>query len=85
MNRPPYGYLEDPMKKGHWIIDPETATVVKRIFDLVLAGNGPMRIANLLEKYQVPTAKAIYAKRRGKPLPPLAFLVLLASFFSAND
>ena len=73
MNRPPYGYLEDPMRKGHWIIDPETAPVVKRIFDLALAGNGPMRIANLLEKDQVPTAKAIYAKRRGKPLPPFPY------------
>ena len=61
------------MRKGHWIIDPETAPVVKRIFDLALAGNGPMRIANLLEKDQVPTAKTIYAKRRGKPLPPLCF------------
>ena len=64
LNRPPYGYLEDPMRKGHWIIDPETAPVVKRIFDLALAGNGPKRIANLLEKDHVPTAKAIYDLNR---------------------
>lgn len=44
-----YGYPEDPMQKGHWIIDPETAPVVKRIFDLALAGNGPKRIANQVE------------------------------------
>ena len=73
MNRPPYGYLEDPMRKGHWIIDPETAHVVKRIFDLALAGNGPKRIANLLEKDKVPTAKTIYAQRHGKPLPPFPY------------
>ena len=73
LNRPPYGYLEDPMRKGHWIIDPETAPVVKRIFDLALAGNGPKRIANLLEKDHVPTAKAIYAKRHGKPMLPFPF------------
>lgn len=73
LNRPPYGYLEDPMQKGHWIIDPETAPVVKRIFDLALAGNGPKRIANLLEKEKVLTAKAIYAQRHGKPLPPFPY------------
>lgn len=73
LNRPPYGYLEDPMQKGHWIIDPETAPVVKRIFDLALAGNGPKRIANMLEKEKVPTAKTIYAQRRGKLLPPFPY------------
>lgn len=61
------------MQKGHWIIDPETAPVVKRIFDLALAGNGPKRIANLLEKEKVPTAKTVYAQRHGKPLPPLPY------------
>ncbi len=73
MNRPPYGYLEDPMQKGHWIIDPETAPVVKRIFDLALAGSGPKRIANLLEKEKVPTSKTVYAQRHGKPLPPFSY------------
>ena len=73
MNRPPYGYLEDPMRKGHWIIDPETAPVVKRIFDLALAGNGPKRIANLLEKDKVSTAKTIYAQHHGKQLPPFPY------------
>ena len=73
MNRPPYGYLEDPLQKGHWVIDPETAPTVKRIFDLALAGNGPTRIANLLEKDQVLTPKAIYAQRHGKPLPPFPY------------
>lgn len=73
MNRPPYGYLENPMQKGHWIIDPETAPVVKRIFDLALAGNGPTRIANLLEKEKVPTSRTVYAQRHGKPLPPFPY------------
>ncbi|MBR3107712.1 MAG: recombinase family protein [Clostridia bacterium] len=73
MNRPPYGYLEDPMRKGHWIIDPETAPVVKRIFDLALAGSGPKRIANLLEKEKVSTSKTVYARRHGKPLPPFPY------------
>ena len=73
MNRPPYGYLEGPMRKGHWIIDPETAPVVKRIFDLALAGSGPKRIANLLEKEKVPTSKTVYAHRHGKPFPAFPY------------
>lgn len=73
LNRPPYGYLEDPMRKGYWIIDPETGPVVKRIFDLALAGNGPKRIANLLAKERVPKPKTIYAQRHGKPLPPFPY------------
>lgn len=73
LNRPPYGYLEDPMRKGYWIIDPETAPIVKRIFDLALAGNGPTRIANMLEKERILTARAVYAQRHGKPLPAFPY------------
>ena len=53
LNRPPYGYLEDPMRKGHWIIDPETAPVVRRIFDLAMQGKGPESIASILEKERI--------------------------------
>ena len=66
---PPYGYMNDPEHHGHWIIDPEAAKVVKRIFDLTIDGKGPDRIARILEEDHVPTAKALYAARKGKPLP----------------
>lgn len=69
MNRPPYGYLENPMQKGYWIIDPETAPIVRRIFDLAMSGYGPGKIANILKAELELTAKAAYAKRNGKPLP----------------
>ena len=69
LNRPPYGYLEDPMQKGHWITDPETAPVVRHIFDLSMQGKGPESIAALLEREQVLTPTAIYNSRHGKPLP----------------
>ena len=69
LNRPPYGYLEDPQRKGCWVIDQETAPVVKRIFDLAMAGKGPTQIANILSREQVLTPKAVYAQRHGKPLP----------------
>ncbi len=65
----PYGYMDDPEQHGHWIIDPEAAKVVKRIFDLTIDGKGPDRIARILEADNTPTVKALYAARKGKPLP----------------
>lgn len=66
---PPYGYRRDPEDKEHWILDEEAAPVVKRIFDLCIAGKGPSQIARILEQDKVLTTRAIYAKRKGKPLP----------------
>ena len=69
LNRPPYGYLDDPEQRGHWIIDPETAPVVKRIYDLAMSGKGPRQIAFMLRREQVPTPAAVYRQRHGKQLP----------------
>ena len=44
----PYGYKKDPNNKNHLVIDPEAATIVRRIFDLALAGNGTGEIAEIL-------------------------------------
>lgn len=66
---PPYGYRSDPQDKDHWILDEDAAPVVKRIFDLTIAGVGPSRIARILEADKVPTVKALYAMRKGKPTP----------------
>lgn len=69
MGKPPYGYRCDPEDKDHWIPDEEAAPVVKRIFDLCIAGKGPEQIARILERDKVLTARALYAQRKGKPLP----------------
>lgn len=66
---PPYGYQKDPADKKKWIVDEEAAEIVKRIFDLCIAGKGPMQIAKLLTAERVLTVKAHYAQRDGKPLP----------------
>lgn len=66
---PPYGYQKDPEDKKKWIVDEEAAEIVKRIFDLCIAGKGPMQIAKLLTAQHVLTVKAHYAQRDGKPLP----------------
>ena len=66
---PPYGYRADPQDKDLWILDEDAAPVVKRIFDLAIAGKGPSQIARILEADGVLTTKALYAQRKGKPMP----------------
>ena len=66
---PPYGYMKDPADKKKWIVDEEAAEIVKRIFNLCIAGKGPMQIAKLLTAEGVLTVKAHYAQRDGKLLP----------------
>ena len=68
-SNPPYGYMKDPADKKKWIIDEEAAEVLKRIFDLCIAGKGPMQIAKILTADKVLTVKAYYAKRNGKAMP----------------
>lgn len=69
LTKPPYGYKVDPNDKKQWIVDEEAAAVVKRIFDLCVAGKGPSQIAKILKADNVLIAKAYYAKRKGKALP----------------
>ena len=39
---PPLGYVKDPDKKGHLLIDPETRWIIEKIFDLpFMAGEPP--------------------------------------------
>ena len=47
-NIPPYGYVKDPNDKNKWLVDPEAATVVKRIFEMTVDGMGPYVIAGQL-------------------------------------
>lgn len=47
-SNPPYGYVKDPQDKKKWIVDEEAAKVVQRIFNLCIAGKGPMQIAKIL-------------------------------------
>ncbi len=37
----PLGYVKDPDKKGHLLIDPETRWIVEKIFDLAVHGGVP--------------------------------------------
>ncbi|MCL2562710.1 MAG: recombinase family protein [Oscillospiraceae bacterium] len=51
---PIYGYRNDPNDKEKWIIDPEAAEMVRRIFQLVIAGKGVHTIARMLAEERVP-------------------------------
>lgn len=42
-----YGYLWDE-SRSHWIVDPDAAAVVRRIFNMTMEGYGPYQIANRL-------------------------------------
>lgn len=64
----PYGYVKDPVDPKHWIIDPEAAAVVKRIFDLCMEGRGPSQIANQLKADKVLTP-TVYKKQQGQNVP----------------
>ena len=52
-SKPVYGYLMD--EDENFIIDEEAAPVVKQIYNLCLAGNGPTKIARMLTEQQIPT------------------------------
>ena len=61
--------MKDPNDQKKWIVDEEAAEVVKRIFDLCVAGKGPMQIAKALTANKALSVKAYYSKRDGKPMP----------------
>ena len=53
-----YGYLWADEKRQQWVIDPEAAEVVRRIFNMTMDGFGPYQIAKKLtdEKVLIPAA-----------------------------
>lgn len=53
--RAPYGYLPNPAEKGRWIVDPDTAPVVKLIFELANKGYKVDRIITELNDREIPT------------------------------
>ena len=68
-SNPPYGYVKDPENKKHWIVDEEAAKVVRHIFELCIAGKGPMQIAKILTADKVLTVTAYNARQKGWTMP----------------
>ena len=62
-SKPVYGYLMD--EDENFIIDEEAAPVVKQIYQLCLAGNGPTKIARMLTEQEIPTPGTLEYQRTG--------------------
>ena len=62
-SKPVYGYLMD--EDENFIIDEEAAPVVKQIYSLCLAGNGPTKIARMLTEQQIPPPGTLEYRRTG--------------------
>lgn len=65
--QPLYGYEKDPEDKHRWLVDEEAASIVKRMFRLVIEGNGPSQIATIFRNEKIETPSYYHAKRgRGR-------------------
>ena len=62
-SQPVYGYLKG--EDGRFIIDEEAAPVVRQIYSLCLAGNGPTKIARVLTEQEIPTPGTLEYRRTG--------------------
>ncbi|MFR5293004.1 MAG: recombinase family protein [Eisenbergiella sp.] len=62
-SKPVYVYLMD--EDENFIIDEEAAPVVRQIYSLCLAGNGPTKIARMLTEQQIPTPGTLEYRRTG--------------------
>jgi DNA invertase Pin-like site-specific DNA recombinase len=54
-SKPPYGYLWADSRKSRLMLDPLTAPVVVRIFDLLAGGMSVHAVANLLSQERIPS------------------------------
>lgn len=58
VNHPPFGYMKSPTDKHRIVPDPETAPIVREIFDAILAGHSTTEVAVMLNDRQVLTPMA---------------------------
>ena len=74
LSPPPYGYVKSPENKKRWIIDPDAAEVVQRVFRLCIDGNGNETIARILQEDKVLVPMAYWQSkgmgRGGKKTQP---------------
>ncbi len=64
-SKPVYGCPMDDDE--NFIIDEEAAPVVRQIYSLCLAGNGPTKIARMLTEQQIPTPGTLEYRRTAAP------------------
>lgn len=80
-----YGYLKDPDKKGHLIIDEEAAEIVREVFTLFSKGYGKTAIARILNERGIPNPTE-YKRRKGlRYKPPQKPQSTLWKYFAVAD
>ena len=80
----PYGYRKDPEEKGHLMIDPEAAEVIRMIYRLYLEGNGKQVIARILNESGIPNPTE-YKRRLGLVRNKTAKISPLWSYFTITS
>ncbi|MEG0826524.1 MAG: recombinase family protein [Bacilli bacterium] len=65
-SKPSYGYMRDPLDKGHLILDPLTAPIVKKIFKDLFDGNKVIDIIERLNNEQIPTPSTYKGTKASK-------------------
>ena len=76
LGQPLYGYMKDPDNPKRWVIDEESAAVVRRVYVMALEGYGPEQIAAKLEEEGILTPSAYWLSKgvkrpgKGKEQPP---------------
>lgn len=82
---PLYGYQKDPNQKGHLIIDPVAADVVKDIFSLYNQGMGKTAIARELNNRGIPNPTQYKVQNGISYKTPKNKLGTLWKYFSIDD
>ncbi len=74
LSAPPYGYMKSVENKKKWVIDPEAAEIVRRVFRLCIEGKGNETIARMLQEDKVLVPMAYWQSkglgRGGKKTQP---------------
>jgi len=66
---PPYGYKRDPEDKHHFVVDEDTAPIVRRIFAMRASGMGYYSIAAALNDEGIQSPRESYYQKRGQNNP----------------
>ncbi len=60
----PFGYMKSSTEKNKLVINPETAPIIKLIFDLYLSGNGTREIVQILHDKGIKTPAQYSGKKQ---------------------
>lgn len=70
IGHPPLGYRRDPDEPKRWIVDEESAEIVRHIYDLRIRGTSINDIATILKRAKILTPAA-YAAKKGYKNPSI--------------